>query len=373
MVKHPLPLFAAALAGLLGAGCGARSSLLEPEATSEEDACAAEAEPCAKPDACCSGQCTDGLCGPPPCVPGDPPVTLVKTSERMAGLRVDGQFVYFTHYDELGAVRRVPKAGGDVETIVPESNWTETLAADASWLYFLDADRISRVAKGGGGVTVLAAEQKGALAITLSGDTLYWINPSTKGVMRMPTSGGAPAAVVVDPLLSMGEVPTLVVDDAMVYWSSLGIRGAPKQGGAVFTITDEPTVTLTSDAESLYWAQTGLLDFSVDPVVLADAARVVRAGKDGKAAFTLAKNSWDQMGPSIAQDKWSIYFTDPYAGHLNRAPKDSGAKVKLADVEGRPYMLAVDAACVYFVSYELKDGGSAEGTVTRVPRRLPGE
>lgn len=362
----------AGLTCLLSAGCGARSSLSLPEPTVEEPVCAVEGAPCGGQEACCNGQCNDGLCLPPVCAPGDAPVALFKSNERLAGLRLDGTFVYFTHYDEIGSVRRVPKAGGDVETLVSASNWSETLAIDASSIYFIDDDHVSRVPKDGGEVTVLAADQKGAGAVTWSGDHLYWINPSSQTIWRMPASGGAPELLLFDQLLSTSEVPTLIVDDAMIYWSALGVRGAPKQGGAIVTITDTTTTSVATDQGHLYWAQPGYVS-AFDPSVLDQPAKVIRAGKSGGEEVTLAENTWTQIGPSIALDDASIYFTDPSAEELNRAPKGGGPKVRLAGVRGSPYMLAVDASCVYFVSYEVSEDGTKEGAVMRLPRRLPGE
>lgn len=369
-------LLAAALAA---AGCGARSSLLPADSSGSGGgggACAGEGEPCAEPAACCGGQCADGLCGPPTCAPGDPPVVLAAGPERLSGVLPHGRHVYFTHYGEQGAVLRVPRAGGAVETLVPASRWTESLAVDEAFLYFMDGDRVARIPRDGGEVTTLTTEQDGAIAITVDEARAYWINPGDEAVLWMPKAGGAPEVLALDPDLSADTVPRLIADDTTLYWTADGLfsipgfHATPKQGGgAITTIDATPTSHPLVDAAYLYWIDEGNY-FEDSP------SSVMRARKDGSDAVLLTtwKGQYADLGPGMAQDEANLYWSQTDARSLMRMPKAGGTPVELT-VAPRPIeIIAVEGSCVYFTyTRPPGEGGAPESTLVRVPSRLPGE
>ncbi len=102
------------------------------------------------------------------------------------GLAVDETYVYFGDAlpfmapPDSAALRRVPKAGGPVETLVPGLSGVGSVVLDDVNVYFAAGGpcgaTIRSMPKAGGPVVVLANQQKGPLGLAADAGFLYWTN-----------------------------------------------------------------------------------------------------------------------------------------------------------------------------------------------------
>ena len=367
---------AALVVAFVGAGCGARTELSESKRS--EDVCAAVGQACRTSAACCGGgSCHAGVCEAPLCKAGEAPVVLVSETERLSGVLADGDHVYFTHYGAGGAVLRVPKAGGVIETVVPASSWTESLVADADSLYFLDSDQVKRASKDGSGASLLAADQVGSMSIVVDASFVYWIDPVDQAVRRVSKAGGTPQTLATDEELTPDMVPRMIVDDTTLYWSATGawlipgFHATPKEGGALLLIDGAPSTHFVADSNFLFWIDQKHYVGNATP------ARLVRSRKDGSEAKTLT--DWTSDDPSdladgMAQDENYVYWANGQARIMNRIPKTGGEPVEIFSSPDTIHQFVIDTSCLYYVAVRVSHGtGETTSSLLRAPRFLPGE
>jgi hypothetical protein len=197
------------------------------------------------------------------------------------GLSVDGSHVYWTEFDiatGTGGLKRVPRAGGAVETLSsghffptgpalsaanvywgdrtgdgsivqrPKSggiNTTlvtgtmmapiavESMAADATTLFWLEATSVHAVLLAGGGVSTLATGLSNLQCLAVDADTLYFMSQVVPRILyRLPKAGGSAATVETDGMTN------LVSDGTRMLWArnetQLGaeVVRLPKAGGS---------------------------------------------------------------------------------------------------------------------------------------------
>ena len=181
-------------------------------------------------------------------------------------LALDDTHVYFG--DNLG-IKRVPKAGGAVETLAT-TEWSEKLAVDDSFLYWTEDDplgeeAIRRIPQAGGSVqTILSGANVDAPGAIVVDDTyVYWTERSNSRVARVAKGGGTPSTLVAAQGSYVGGA--IAVDDTHVYWtdttgSSDGrVRRVPKAGGAIddlaLGLLGPGAVNLS--ASHVYWSDYG--------------------------------------------------------------------------------------------------------------------
>ncbi|HVK70559.1 MAG TPA: EB domain-containing protein [Polyangium sp.] len=368
---------AALVVAFVGAGCGARTELSESKRS--EDVCAAVGQACRTAAACCGGgSCKAGVCEAPLCKAGEAPVVLVSEAERLSGVLADGDHVYFTHYGAGGAVLRVPKAGGVIETVVPASSWTESLVADADSLYFLDSDQVKRASKDGSGASLLAADQVGSMSIVVDASFVYWIDPVDQAVRRVSKAGGTPQTLAKDEDLTPDMVPRMIADDTTLYWSATGawlipgFHATPKEGGALLLIDGAPSTHFVADSMFLFWIEQESTDGSLV------TGRLVRARKDGSEAKTLT--TWtseyfsNDIAAGMAQDEIYVYWANGQARTMNRIPKTGGEPVEIFSSPDAIHQFAIDTSCLYYVAVRVSHGtGETTSSLLRASRFLPGE
>ncbi|MDC0744240.1 EB domain-containing protein [Polyangium mundeleinium] len=367
---------AALAVALVGAGCGARTELSESKRS--EDVCASVGQACRTSAACCGGgSCNAGVCEAPLCKGGEAPVVLASEAERLSGVLADGDHVYFTHYGAGGAVLRVPKAGGAIETVVPASSWTESLVADADSLYYLDSDQVKRASKDGSGASLLAADQVGSMSIAVDASFVYWIDPVDQAVRRVSKAGGTPQTLVKDEDLTPDMVPRMIADDTTLYWSATGawlipgFHATPKEGGELLLLDGAPSTHFVADSMFLFWIDQEHYVGDATP------ARLVRSRKDGSEAKTLT--DWTSDYPSdlaagMAQDENYLYWANGQARIMNRIPKTGGEPVEIFSSPDPIHQFAVDTSCLYYVAVRVShETGETTSSLLRAPRFLPGE
>lgn len=204
----------------------------------------------------------------------------------------DGAFVYWLdgNVGSSGArIRRVSVEGGTVDSLaggfgVPGSG---ALYADSTHLYFASTEAqnpaswtIKRVPKGGGQVeSIVTASPYTGFAVD-SGYLYYQLRLSGQ-IRRMPVGGGPSTVVAANVFLSENRSTELYVGGGTLYYSDLeSIRTVPKSGGTLLVRAAEPGATnMISDGSALYIRSTtsgeivrfSLLDYSRS-VVTASAA-----------------------------------------------------------------------------------------------------
>ena len=245
----------------------------------------------------------------------------------------------------------------------------DALAADATTAFVATSDaRLLAVPASGGATKVLATLDGPAIALTTSGNYVYFATNSG-ALGRVAKKGGAAESLAT----ITGAIRGLQADDAAVYVAS----GASEEtaAGIVRVALDGSVKALTSGAEpcamirdgrSLYW--TSLADGNGgDPTKLAKGA-VFHLSLDGGAVKTVASGSFGAC--AIAADQDSLYFATtlpnalpvksggpgvaPASGlGLMRAPIAGGEPVAVAQASRaltQPGAVAVDGQHIYWLT-----------------------
>lgn len=160
--------------------------------------------------------------------------TVLGDTSEVTALRVDGSNLY---YSAIGAIARVPVAGGDVTPIASSADWSGRFDVDATNVYFSYGGALYAHAKDGSGSDIdlavtgavffnayveesggdlyvasglnvfrapvagntaavtLVSNEPGPTSLTVSGNDLYFVTGSgtgthQKAVMKVPTAGG---------------------------------------------------------------------------------------------------------------------------------------------------------------------------------------
>jgi hypothetical protein len=175
--------------------------------------------------------------------------------------------------------------------------------ADATWLYWLESGRVSRVRPerlpldrlvkmpvAGGALSVVARDLGQVLGFVIDASSAYVATIATGGrgrVLRLPLAGGPPT-VLASGLGWPDEHTTVALDDAYVYWTAAGdrlVRVDKSAAGAAPTtvvtgfepsrVGDESAYAL--DGTYVYWTskagvQRARKDGSSTPEILVPAA-----------------------------------------------------------------------------------------------------
>jgi hypothetical protein len=155
-------------------------------------------------------------------------------------LVLDDTYVYFG--DDVG-IKQVPKDGGTVVTLAPGYDSTK-LAVDDSYVYWTEwtlvgDDAIRRVPKVGGAVQTIVSG--GTLAdpwgIAVDDSYVYWTEQDSGKARRVAKTGGTILDLV--PTQTDYEAGSIAVNDTHVYWTDTTsaedgrLRRVPKAGGDV--------------------------------------------------------------------------------------------------------------------------------------------
>jgi hypothetical protein len=122
-----------------------------------------------------------------------PPVLLAEVGSSVYGLAVDASHVYFT--DKAGglgegAMRRVPKTGGAVETLARHQALPWGIATDERSVYWVNNDdkqgAVMRFRKPAGPVEVVAGGQDAPIHVVLDAAHIYWNCAGSGSILSVP-------------------------------------------------------------------------------------------------------------------------------------------------------------------------------------------
>jgi hypothetical protein len=202
---------------------------------------------------------------------GGPPRVVTEALAHPRALASDGHWVFAVDVDasEAGLLRhstivRLSADGGPPWVLARSEGEVDRLALDGANLYWADPldGAIRAVPKAGGETRTLAAERGLPEQLVLSGDALAWVERRSETVFTMPASGGTPRAIAQD----FAGFASLVVDRRGAWWTPTSaadgryrVLFAPLAGGDSQLAGDsaEPIDALASDGVHLYWARDG--------------------------------------------------------------------------------------------------------------------
>ncbi len=321
-----------------------------------EGACAADLTTDPKNCGRCGHDCKGGKCAGGVCQP----YVLVGGIASPYGIAVNAGTVYFTSVD--GSVRSCPAddCANMLTQMTTGQHFPKRITTDATSVYWGNEGFV--VPEGGfagsiaacglkgcqGGVpTTLTTIEDGPLDIAVDSTSVYWTD-AFNGLVRscaVAGCGGSPKT------LAHGTNPTsgIAVDPTNVYWAEpkLGlVLTVPLGGGAISTVAsgqDSPAGVDVAGA-TVYWTTN---------------SSVMSRGVGGGPATVFAKNQTG-AGP-ITHDSttlyWALYID---GGKVLSCPlKGCATPTVLADMQGIPTSVAVDAESVYWTD-------QLTGTVMRV-------
>jgi hypothetical protein len=253
-------------------------------------------------------------------ITGGTPTTVVANQDWPWAIATDGTNIYWTNYDNdgaingdvtnAGAVLQAPVGGGTVTTLQMGLEDPYGIAVDSENVYFTTnaGGRVKKVPIGGGTVTTLAEGLNGPCYIAVSGGNVYWTNYGDGTLQTIPTSGTAP-----------GTPTTLGTDSA-----GDNANGVAVSGSTVF-------FAASNDPGAIWSVGT-------------------TGGGTAKAFIGMQDTPW-----GVAVDSNNLYWTnDDNPGQLVSAPLAGGTPSTLAKGLVNPTGIAVDGSGGVYVT---GDGG----------------
>jgi len=265
------------------------------------------------------------------------------------GLAQDATCLYWTERGNGGAIRRMPKTGGTVETLwrgVSPYGWF--CAVDDRFVYWteFDAGTLRRVGKSGGRAVTLARGLGNPGQLCLAHGFVWWVEYSGNVICRLRVTGGRPETVVA----GLAGPQAIAVDDQAVYWTEFSDPPVLKRrrltGGPVLTIaTTKPECWLVFAGGWLWWTET--------------RGFVRRVRRSGGSVEDLAPIP--PSGAFAGTDGRCFYWSEEHGGLLKRLPlTGQGTPEVLLRHLKHPAVMVVDRKAVYWTDPE-------QSTISRFP------
>ncbi|WP_044985898.1 hypothetical protein [Sorangium cellulosum] len=268
----------------------------------------------------CNGSCT--------------PIDLATVNTNGAlQIALTDQYVYYGggYGSEVGddEVGRVPKAGGAKSILIDRLTYVTELVGSGPYAYFAGSgpglgSKLNRV-NPDGTITALPIAGGYPSGVAVDSTRIYWIGNNRYDIYARPLSGGTPSVVVPR---GGGLRTSLFEDGDSLYYreiASSGIMTAPKSGAAAPTrFIPRLTWYLDFDEANVYYAANG----------------VYRMPKSGGTPVQLATG-----GTRVVVDNERIYWLD---GTALRAMCKDGTGTQVLASTGEHYDLAVDGTGVYW-------------------------
>ncbi len=187
---------------------------------------------------------------------------LAEKQDHALGLVVDGEYVYFAtggFAKGENAIKRVRTAGGPVETLASgDFIVSGHVTTDEAFVYWTSewSGKVMRVAKTGGTVTTLLADQPRPTFLALDDKFVYFATFAKEApggtIARVAKQGGTAELIA----SSLPYITGLVLDERDCYWvSPSGLWKQPKSGGPATRLSPEKQhlTRLVSDGRDLFF------------------------------------------------------------------------------------------------------------------------
>lgn len=297
----------------------------------------------------CQRDCDGGTCTGDPPLCG--PVVLSGDAERVRGVAVDDQHVYWTDSGSY-RIRRVPVGGGATENLTFTQFWPSGIAINSTHVYWVEGEqngsRVMRMTLDGNTEQILANFQPFAHDVVLD-DTFVYFTASADGTIRRIPLGGGSNDVV---LGGQNGPVTLGILNGTLYFSenwATRVRRVGVNGGNVQSYQGTSNVPrgVSAHPDAVVWTIRDMNDdFTGD---------VVKASPSGGGEVVLASG---QPRPHTAvTDGTNVYFTcvadkNPGAGSVRMVPLGGGAVRTLSDGEYTPRDIVIRGDAVYYGTSE---------------------
>ena len=226
------------------------------------------------------------------------------------------------------------------------------IAVDNTYVYFGEGSAgtstIRKVPKAGGTVTTIVAGLNSVYRLTLDANNIYWTDIAGGLIQSIPKTGGSPTTLATDPSAPGG----IAVDSQNVYWTEMVVPGnvvaAPIGGGPVTYLgLAVNTPGLATDGTFVYWTES------------AYAVGQVNSNYIGKGSIpsTLASGLFAPY--DLVMDSTSVYWVDSYPGDVKQISIAGGTPSVLASGLSEPIAITADSANVYWIEndYGVTNGG----------------
>ncbi|MDI1442597.1 DUF5050 domain-containing protein [Polyangium sp. 6x1] len=239
-----------------------------------------------------------------------------------------------------------------------DESWTNGIVADASGVYWTREDSVWRADPGGASPERLAQGFQSAYTLAMDADALYVVDYAEK-LVRVDKDGSATV------VLAENVGSAVAVDENRVYFTTTeGVFRTSKDASDVESVASIPDAdSIALDDAYVYVRTIGNVGDSSGRTV-----RVPKAGGEIEEIAPPAPVAYHYFSHELAVDGANVYWVEPSAGTLMKAPKAGGTPVVLAKDLADPMSLTLDGGHVY-VTLRSKDGGSVdERGVIRVPK-----
>ncbi len=259
-------------------------------------------------------------------------------------IAIDSTHVYWG--DSLGAVGKVPLAGGTPTTLNNGGGQVLSLAVDSTHVYWMDdVGTMKKVSLNNGARTTLySAPMGGGGDLVIDSTHAYIFDGADFAVKKIPLSGGTPITLAE---ADVAPEASLALDSTHVYWGDLMyLYRVPKTGGTPDTLVSEQgeTWAIAVDSTHIYW-WTSVGSSGAEQAVM-------KMPLPGGTPTLLASNQG--FVSSLAVDSTHVYWTtwgdEEHTDAVMKMPLAGGTPVTLASDQVAARSIRVDSTHVYWVN-----------------------
>jgi len=305
-----------------------------------------------------------GYCATGTAASGYTAVALACNQDTPSGIVVNNGIVYWTNYDAAkssgnasgsgGAILSVPTGGGTVTTVVPNQDYPWAIAVDGNNVYWTNYDNdgavgggetsmgsVLQAPVGGGSVTTLAMGLEDPYGIAVDSNNVYFTTYAGGRVKKVPIGGGT----VVTLAQNLNNPCYIAVNGSSVYWTNYG--DGTLQSIATSGTTPGTPVTLTTDDANDNANGIATSGSNIFFAASNDPGGVYSIAATGSTTPTVLAGKQDNPW-GLATDGTNVYWTnndDP--GNLVSVPIVGGTPTTLASFLNDPTAVAADSTGVY--------------------------
>lgn len=147
---------------------------------------------------------------------------VLASGASVGGIAVDGDNLYWMTGGEttMGNVMRLALAGGAPAVLATVPGGPAALTVDADQVYVATGGSVFAVAKSSGTVTLLASGQAGNESIAVDATSVYWLDNNLGAIWKKTLNGGSATTIASGLPRGPAGPYYLAVDGSGVYWTN---------------------------------------------------------------------------------------------------------------------------------------------------------